>query len=76
MIPPPTFIENGTDPGRRGHVCTLAMSIRVLFIALLCGVSLGMYLYKRSVCRTLADAMALSAWDIVCAEPLDDEEAR
>jgi uncharacterized protein YneF (UPF0154 family) len=42
-------------------VCTLALFILVRFIALLCGVSLGMLLYKRGVCQTLTDAMALRA---------------
>jgi hypothetical protein len=48
-------------------------TLLVLFITLLCGVSLGMCLYKRSVCQTLTDAMELRAWDIVCAEPLSEK---
>jgi hypothetical protein len=51
-------------------------TILVLFITLLCGVSLGMCLYKRSVCQTLADALELRAWNIVCEEPIDDGEAQ
>jgi hypothetical protein len=53
------------------HLC---YTLLVLFITLLCGVSLGMCLYKRSVCDALADAMELRAWDIVCAEPLSEEQ--
>jgi hypothetical protein len=51
----------------------LRYTILVLSITLLCGVSLGMCLYKHSVCQALADAMELRAWDIVCAEPLSEE---
>jgi hypothetical protein len=51
----------------------LRYTFLVLFITLFCGVSLGMCLYKRSVCQSLADAMERRAWDIVCAEPLSEE---
>jgi hypothetical protein len=51
----------------------LRYTFLVLFITLLCGASLGMCLYKRSVCQALADAKELRAWDIVCAEPLSKE---
>jgi hypothetical protein len=51
----------------------LPFTILVLSITFLCGASLGMCLYKRSVCQDLADAMERRAWDIVCAEPLGEE---
>jgi hypothetical protein len=54
----------------------LRYTLLVLFITLLCGMSLGMCLYKRSVCQALADAMERRAWDIVCEELLDNGEAQ
>jgi hypothetical protein len=51
----------------------LRYTLLVLFITLLCGVSLEMCLYKRSACHALADAMERGAWDIVCTEPLSEE---
>jgi hypothetical protein len=54
----------------------LRYTLLVLFITMLCGASLGMCLYKRSVCQTLADAMERRAWDIVCEEPLYNGEAQ
>ena len=51
----------------------LRYTLPVLFITLLCGVTVGLQLHKWFVCRTLADAMELRAWDIVCAEPLSKE---
>ena len=50
--------------------------ILIVFLALLDGAALGAWLEKWRVCRTLADAMELRAWDIVCAEPLDNREAQ
>jgi|Tabmets5t2r1_1033131.scaffolds.fasta_scaffold63122_4 hypothetical protein len=54
----------------------LRYTFLVLFITLLCGVSLGMCLYKRSICQALADAMERHAWDIVCEDPLDNGEVQ
>jgi hypothetical protein len=51
----------------------LRYTLLVLLITLLCGASLGMCLYKHSVCQALADAMERQAWDIVCAEQLSKE---
>jgi hypothetical protein len=58
------------------HFPTLALSVLVLFITLLCGVSMGLYLDRRFVCQALADAVELRAWDIICDEPMDEREAQ
>jgi hypothetical protein len=54
----------------------LRYTLFVLFITLLCGVSMGMRLYKWSICQALADAQERRAWDIVCEKPLDNGEAQ
>jgi hypothetical protein len=69
------LLANANGDGMK-HFATLALSVFVLFITLLCGVSMGLYLDRRFVCQALADAMELSAWDTVCEELPDKEEAQ
>jgi hypothetical protein len=48
-------------------------SFLMLFITLLCGVTVGLQVHKWSTCQALADAKELRAWDIVCEEPLSEK---
>jgi hypothetical protein len=65
------LLVNANGGGMK-HFPTLVLSILVLFITLLCGISMGLYLDRRFVCQALADALEFSSRDLICKEPLDE----